>query len=43
MAREVQETFIEIASEEGSMTREEAAAYMKRLESQKRYQADVWS
>jgi len=43
MARDVQETFIEMASEEGAMTREEAAAYMKRLESQKRYQADVWS
>lgn len=43
MARDVQETFIEIASEEGSMTREEATAYVKRLESQKRYQADVWS
>lgn len=43
MARDVQETFIEIASEEGAMTREEATAYVKRLESQKRYQADVWS
>jgi len=43
MARDVQETFIEIAAEEGAMTREEATAYVKRLESQKRYQADVWS
>lgn len=43
MARDVLETFIQIAMDEGAMKREDATNYMKRMESQKRYQADVWS
>lgn len=43
MARDVHETFVEMAIERGKMSREEALAFVKKLENQKRYQADVWS
>lgn len=43
MARDVHEILVEIFCENGNMTQEEAAAYLKRMESQRRYSADVWS
>ncbi|CAG2183267.1 unnamed protein product [Oppiella nova] len=43
MAREVKEIIIETIMTEGSKTRPEAEAYLKRMESQRRYSADVWS
>jgi len=43
MARDVQAMFIKIAVEVGGKTEEEAAKFIKELERQKRYQADVWS
>lgn len=43
MAKDVHTTFVEMAEEEGGLSPEEARAYVKRMESQKRYQADVWS
>jgi len=43
MSHDVQDTFQDICIEVGKMTPEEAKAYMKKMESQKRYQADVWS
>ncbi|KRZ77405.1 NADPH--cytochrome P450 reductase [Trichinella papuae] len=43
MARDVHSALMQIIAEEGDMNADEAAAYFKQLESQKRYQADVWS
>lgn len=43
MARDVHEILLEIFRENGNMAREEAEAYLKRMESQRRYSADVWS
>lgn len=43
MARDVQAMFVKIAMEIGGKTEEEATKFMKELERQKRYQADVWS
>jgi NADPH-ferrihemoprotein reductase len=43
MSRDVQDTFADICMEVGKMSADEAKAYMKKMESQKRYQADVWS
>jgi len=43
MARDVNEIIINIAETEGKMSRSEAESYVKKLMSQKRYSADVWS
>ncbi|XP_064461288.1 NADPH--cytochrome P450 reductase-like [Ornithodoros turicata] len=43
MARDVHEILLEIFCENGNMSKEEAEAYLKRMESQRRYSADVWS
>ncbi|KAL1238493.1 NADPH--cytochrome P450 reductase [Trichinella spiralis] len=43
MARDVHSALMQIIAGEGDMNADEAAAYFKQLESQKRYQADVWS
>ncbi|CAL4065543.1 unnamed protein product, partial [Meganyctiphanes norvegica] len=43
MARDVNEIIINIAETEGKMSRNEAEAFVKKLMSQKRYSADVWS
>lgn len=43
MSHDVQDTFVNICVQLGKMKEDEAKAYMKRMESQKRYQADVWS
>ncbi|KRX14445.1 NADPH--cytochrome P450 reductase [Trichinella nelsoni] len=42
MARDVHSALMQIIAGEGDMNADEAAAYFKQLESQKRYQADVW-
>ena len=43
MARDVMDCFLKIVEEEGQMTSGDAQVYMKKMEQQKRYQADVWS
>jgi len=43
MARDVHDTIEKIVREEGEMAESEASAYVKRMEAQKRYSADVWS
>lgn len=43
MARDVQNTFYEIASELGSMTHTQAVDYVKKLMTKGRYSQDVWS
>lgn len=43
MARDVHEILLEIIKEEGKMEQPEAQAYFKKMESQRRYSADVWS
>lgn len=43
MAHDVHKILLEIFRENGKMSEEEAASYLKRMESQRRYSADVWS
>lgn len=43
MARDVHEIVVEVVQEKGNMTRDQALAYVKKMEAQKRYSADVWS
>lgn len=43
MAREVRDIILETIETEGKKTKQEAEAYLKRMESQRRYSADVWS
>ena len=43
MAREVKDIIIETIITEGNKTKSEAESYLKRMESQRRYSADVWS
>ncbi|KAH8040982.1 hypothetical protein HPB51_013382 [Rhipicephalus microplus] len=43
MARDVHEILLEIFRENGNMSEDEAVSYLKRMESQRRYSADVWS
>ncbi|XP_054273617.1 NADPH--cytochrome P450 reductase [Macrosteles quadrilineatus] len=43
MARDVHEIVVEVVQEKGNMTHEQALAYVKKMEAQKRYSADVWS
>lgn len=43
MAKDVMAAFVEMARNEGGLSEDQAKAYLKRMESQKRYQADVWS
>lgn len=42
MAKDVHETLIDIIEKEGAMTREDAEAYLKELQKEKRYQRDVY-
>ncbi|QBK26575.1 assimilatory sulfite reductase (NADPH) flavoprotein subunit [Ureibacillus thermophilus] len=42
MAKDVQETIIQIIQEQGNKSREEAEAYLEELRKQKRYQRDVY-
>lgn len=43
MARDVRDIILETIREEGKKTNEEADAYFKKMEIQRRYSADVWS
>uniref|UniRef100_A0A1B6E5J6 NADPH--cytochrome P450 reductase n=1 Tax=Clastoptera arizonana TaxID=38151 RepID=A0A1B6E5J6_9HEMI len=43
MARDVHEILIKVLREKGNMTEAQAIAYIKKMEAQKRYSADVWS
>ncbi|XP_043909715.1 NADPH--cytochrome P450 reductase [Protopterus annectens] len=43
MARDVQNTFYDIVSELGSMSRDQAVDYIKKLMTKGRYSSDVWS
>lgn len=43
MAKDVRNLIVEICQTHGSMTSEEADNYVKKMEQQKRYSADVWS
>lgn len=43
MAREVKEIILETIQTYGNKTQKEAEDFLKRMESQKRYSADVWS
>uniref|UniRef100_A0A8D8PWZ1 NADPH--cytochrome P450 reductase n=1 Tax=Cacopsylla melanoneura TaxID=428564 RepID=A0A8D8PWZ1_9HEMI len=43
MAKDVHNIMIKVIQEKGNMTSEQAAAYLKKMETQKRYSADVWS
>jgi sulfite reductase (NADPH) flavoprotein alpha-component len=42
MAKDVHNTLIDIIAAEGSMTREEAEAYLNEMQEQGRYQRDVY-
>jgi len=43
MARDVHQIIVEICEKEGKMNKADAIIYVKKMESQKRYSADVWS
>lgn len=43
MARDVHEIVVQVVQEKGKLTQEQALAYVKKMEVQKRYSADVWS
>jgi len=43
MAKDVRNIIVEICKSNGSLSDQEAENYVKKLESQKRYSADVWS
>lgn len=43
MARDVHDAIEKIVRETGGIAESEASAYVKRMEAQKRYSADVWS
>lgn len=43
MARDVHNILLKVVMEHGNMSELDAANYIKKLESQKRYSSDVWS
>lgn len=43
MARDVHNILLKVVMEKGNMTELQAADYIKRMDSQKRYSSDVWS
>lgn len=43
MARDVHNIVLKVVQEKGNMTESQALAYVKKMEAQKRYSADVWS
>lgn len=43
MATDVRNILIRIISTKGNMSESDALGYLKRLEGQKRYSADIWS
>jgi sulfite reductase alpha subunit-like flavoprotein len=43
MAKDVRNLVVETCMNHGAMTREDGENYVKKMEQQKRYSADVWS
>jgi len=43
MARDVHDVVLDIAQEKGGLSKDAANAFVKKMEAQKRYSADVWS
>lgn len=43
MARDVHDLVLKVIIEKGGLTEQQAVAYLKKMEAQKRYSADVWS
>ena len=43
MARDVHNILLKVVKEKGNMTELQAADYVKKMDSQKRYSSDVWS
>lgn len=43
MANDVRNVILKIIQEKGDMTEQQALAYLKKMETQKRLSADVWS
>lgn len=43
MARDVHNVILDIVQKEGGLNQDAANAYVKKMENQKRYSADVWS
>lgn len=43
MARDVHNLVLKVIIEKGNMTEQQAVAYLKKMEAQKRYSVDVWS
>lgn len=43
MAKDVHNIVLKVVQEKGNMTEKDAATYIKKMESQKRYSSDVWS
>lgn len=43
MAKDVHNIILDVIQEFGQKTKSEAEAYIKKMESQRRYSADVWS
>lgn len=43
MARDVHDIVLKVVQEKGNMTEAQALTFVKKMEAQKRYSADVWS
>lgn len=43
MASDVRNVILKVIMEKGQMTEQQATAYLKKMETQKRLSADVWS
>lgn len=43
MAKDVHNIILKVVQEKGNMSEQEAIAYVKKMEAQKRYSTDVWS
>lgn len=43
MARDVHNILLKVVMEKGNMSELDAASYIKKMDSQKRYSSDVWS
>lgn len=43
MAKDVHDIILKVIQEKGNMSQQEAIAYVKKMEAQKRYSTDVWS
>jgi len=43
MAKDVRDIILDVISKYGGKTKQEAEVFLKKMESQRRYSADVWS